>query len=258
MSGIKFSEVDRVMVARFDRPERANALTIAMQAELVASLGACERRPDLAGTVIFGGDGKVFSGGADVRESDPALTPAIFAERRSRQLFDLLRAVLLHPKPVIGAINGHAVGSGCLLAMVADLRIAADSASFSLPEIERGQPTFAGAAVLTHQANRSVAASLVQTGRRLLMDEAVRLGLVHAVTSATDLLAEACAAASRLAAHPIAFAQNKRWLNGALVRELDRAARESADARAERQRSANAGDGTGSDRRQSDPILDVE
>ena len=231
MDDLLVSARGRISLVTINRPRKANALTTDMQARLTKHLKEAGAEETIGALVITGGSGSVFCAGADVQESSDILSPAEFADLRSARMFELLGAVLTCPKPVVVALNGHAVGSGCLLAFVADARVAVAQASFSLPEILRGRPTFAGAAVVSRLLGDVAATDLVQTGRRMTFDEAARRGLISAAAEPDELVEKAVELAQTLARQGEAFALNKQWINEGFVERLAEAQRRSAEQR---------------------------
>jgi enoyl-CoA hydratase/carnithine racemase len=220
------------------RPDKANALTVQMTIGVMAALAKAAADPSVRAIAVTGAGEKVYCAGVDVREQPADGDVSAHRERRSAALFELLNALLDSPRPVVAVLNGVASGGGAMLALVCDARVAADGAEISLPEINLGLPTFAGAAIATHLGGTALAADLVQTGRRMPATEALARGLLASVVSRQDLEAEGTRVAALLAhKDPAAFAANKRWLNRGMKAAL-------ADARAESVRHRAARDGS--------------
>lgn len=196
MSGITLECCDGVGVITIDRPEKLNALTLAMYDELSDAFD--EVRDDRAiGVVILTGAGdRAFCVGADLKESIPALAEERFdisewdgAHQKHSRLF----------KPVIAAVNGLCLGGGFEIMLSTDLRIAADTARFGLPEPGVGVVPAGGTlARLTRQIPYPWAMELLLTGQPVDAATAERRGLVNRVVPADDLLDEAFALAHRL------------------------------------------------------------
>ena len=119
---------------RLDRP-KLNALNAAIQRADRRLADECGRRGDVAAVVLTGGE-RVFAAGADIKEMQ-RLSYAEMVEH-SHVLQRYFAAVARIPKPVAAAVNGYALGGGCELALCADVRIAADDATFGQPEIKLG------------------------------------------------------------------------------------------------------------------------
>lgn len=205
---------DGCMWIRFDRAAKANALTVGMSEGAARALVSAEDDPDVRAVLFTGTGERVFCAGADVREQPADGDMAVHRKRRGAALFALLNAILDAPKPVIAVLNGVASGGGAMLALLADARVAAESAELSLPEINLGTPTFPGVAIAMHVGGLALAADLVQTGRRMPAAEAHARGLLASVVARGELESEARRLAAVLAGKDAAaFAANKRWLN---------------------------------------------
>jgi enoyl-CoA hydratase/carnithine racemase len=199
--------VDRqgpVTILTVNRPRVLNALNTRTLDELREVMLACQADDGVRAVIVTGAGGKAFVAGADIGEL-AALTPAGGLEyaRRGQGLFDLVAGL---GKPVIAAINGYALGGGCELAMACTIRIAADVARLGQPEVHLGLiPGFGGTQRLARLVGAGRALELMLTGEQIAAPEAWRLGLVNRVVPAADLMAEALALATRLAAKaPIA------------------------------------------------------
>src|SRR5688572_24789988 len=142
---------------RFERAEKANALTAGMMEGAAAALDSAASDEAVRATLIVGAGEKVFCAGVDVREKPADSDMAAHRKRRSAALSGLLNGVLDTPKPVIAVLNGIASGGGAMLALLADARVAVDSAELSLPEINLGMPTFPGAAIAMHVGGLALA-----------------------------------------------------------------------------------------------------
>ena len=125
---------DGVAVLRLDRP-KMNALDAAMQRRIGALALECAERDDVAAVVLTGGE-RVFAAGADIKEMERLGYAEMAAH--SGVLQAAFTAVAQIPKPVVAAVNGYALGGGCELALCADVRIAAEDATFGQPEIKLG------------------------------------------------------------------------------------------------------------------------
>jgi enoyl-CoA hydratase/carnithine racemase len=199
------------------RPKVLNALNTPTLQEIERALVAC-RDDEAVRVVVFTGSGeKAFIAGADINELS-VQTPVGGREhaRRGQRVFDLIEQL---GKPVIAAINGFALGGGCELAMACTIRIAADTARLGQPEINLGIiPGFAGTQRLARLVGRGRALELLLTGDHVTAQEAHRIGLVNRVVPAADLMNEARALASALAARaPVAL----RYIIDAVNRGLE-------------------------------------
>jgi enoyl-CoA hydratase/carnithine racemase len=185
---------DGVVTLTLNRVDKKNALSIALRDEVSAALD------DLAGdeavkTVVITGAGDVFSAGFDLREfQQPELTDRLWASS------DRFHATVLRfPLPLVAAVNGPAIAGGFDLAVMCDVRVAAETARFSHPEIEFGDVVYGP---LHDLVGASVARDLCLTGRILEAAEALSLGLVSSVVAPGDLAAHAMQTAEAIARAP--------------------------------------------------------
>lgn len=173
---------DGVVTLTLNRAEKKNALSIALRDELSGALD------DLCGeeavkTVVVTGAGDVFSAGFDLGEfQQPELTDQLWA---SSDRFHA--AVLQFPLPLIAAVNGPAIAGGFDLAVMSDVRVAADTARFSHPEIEFGDVVYGP---LHDIVGGGLARELCFTGRVVDAQEAKSLGLVSSVVPVDELASE--------------------------------------------------------------------
>ncbi len=189
----------RVGLVTLNRPKALNALNEALMHEVVAAVEGFDAAPDVAVIVITGSD-RAFAAGADIKE----IMLKEFAEMAESDWpaqWERLGAVR---KPIIAAVAGYALGGGCELAMLCDLIIAADTATFGQPEINLGViPGMGGSQRLTRAIGKSKAMDLILTGRSIDAAEAERIGLVARVVPADSLLVETMAIAELIAAKSI-------------------------------------------------------
>ena len=183
-----------VAVLTLDRAERRNALSIALRDEMSDALDALAADEECR-VVVVTGAGEVFSAGFDLKEfADPAIAEQLWAssDRWHRTIIQL-------PLPTIAAVNGAALGGGFDLAVMCDLRIASQTASFAHPEHEFSQVVYAP---LHDLVGGAVARDLALTGRAIDAEEAWSLGVVSRVVAPDALLATAREMAVQIAAAP--------------------------------------------------------
>jgi enoyl-CoA hydratase len=213
-SGIRVERRDDVDVVTIDRPAARNALTLASYAALERAV-----RETTARCVVITGAGTAFCSGDDVKQvmgggdgraaarlaAAPAITPAA-------------AALLTSDVPLIAAVNGAAVGWGMELALMCDLRVAAENARFGELFVLRGLCCdVAGLARLASLVGREKATELLLTGDVIDAAEAERIGLVSRVVPAAQLFDTAFALARKIAANPpLAVARLKAGLRLAL------------------------------------------
>jgi enoyl-CoA hydratase len=201
-----------VAVVTVNRPQVMNALDDTTLRELTDAFIALAADPEVRCVILTGAGEKAFVAGADIAAM-AELGPdqgRDFAERGHR-----LGAVMESARaPIIAAVNGFALGGGLELALACDFALASSNAKLGLPEVGLGViPGFGGTQRLARRIGPGRARELVYTGNLVGADEALRLGLVNAVTEPAGLLPAARALAEKIASRaPLAVAAAKRAL----------------------------------------------
>ncbi|MBT2522608.1 enoyl-CoA hydratase/isomerase family protein [Arthrobacter sp. ISL-28] len=205
----------KTFIIRINRPEALNALDVDSMRAFNQELRQFRDDPDLMVAVITGTGERAFCTGADLKRTLPPETS--FAEayfhsyERSVNEGLYVRAITISEleinKPLIAAVNGHALGGGTEIALDCDLRIASDNATFGLPEPRWASvPAVGGVSKLLRAVPRAVAMKMILTGDRIDAAEAHRIGLVSDVVPAEKLLDHALEIADRIAANgPLAI-----------------------------------------------------
>jgi enoyl-CoA hydratase/carnithine racemase len=175
--------VDGVATITLNRPEKRNALSIAVR-DLVSDALDRLAADDAVKCVVLTGAGEVFSAGFDLKEFRVE-TPG-FQEQLWKSSDRFHHTVLCFPLPLVAMVNGPALAGGFDLAVMCDLRIASTTARFAHPEQEWSQIVYGPLEALVGGA---VARDLCFTGRAIDATESLRLGLVSAVVAPDDLLA---------------------------------------------------------------------
>ncbi len=174
-----------VAVVTVDRPEKRNALSAQVRAELIAALDAFRDDESIRVLVVTGAGEKAFVAGADIAEFAQRTPLEQRAAMTGRRVFDEIAA---YPKPVIAMINGFCLGGGCELALACDVRVAADTAKLGQPEINLGIiPGGGGTQRLPRVVGMGQAMRLVLSGELIDAAEALRIGLIDVVHPAADL-----------------------------------------------------------------------
>ncbi|MGA8845957.1 MAG: enoyl-CoA hydratase-related protein [Nocardioides sp.] len=187
---VRLEVTDGIGTIRLDRP-KMNAISVQVQAELRAAAAEASERDDVKAVVVYGGE-RVFAAGNDVKEmADLSYADMVTL---SASVQSAVTAVARIPKPVVAAVTGYALGGGCELALAADVRIAADDATFGQPEVLLGIiPGAGGTQRLSRLIGPSKAKDIIFTGRFVKADEALAIGLVDRLVPAASVYAEACA-----------------------------------------------------------------
>jgi enoyl-CoA hydratase len=182
-------EVDDAGIAlvSINRPDKLNALSGAVVAELEDAFAAIARDSSIRAIILTGVGEKAFVAGADIQELSQltAFEARQFAIRGQRT-FRMLETM---PKPSVAAINGYALGGGLELAMACTVRFAAESAKMGQPEVKLGIiPGYGGTQRLPRLVGRGRALELLLSGETIPAAEAQRIGLVNAIVPQGDLL----------------------------------------------------------------------
>ncbi|WP_354697502.1 putative enoyl-CoA hydratase echA8 [Paraconexibacter sp. AEG42_29] len=186
---------DGVATITLNRPKALNALNLQVMRELAAALAELEADPAI-GCVLLTGSERAFAAGADIKE----MAQASYMDMYMPDWFAGWDAVANFRKPLVAAVAGYALGGGCELAMMCDVLIAADTATFGQPEITLGvMPGMGGSQRLTRAVGKAKAMDLILTGRNLKAEEAERAGLISRIVPADDLVDEALKVAAKIA-----------------------------------------------------------
>lgn len=222
-STILVAEEDGVRTITLNRPGRRNAMTPAMQDELIAAMA--EAAVGDCRVVVFTGAGEAFCAGLDLSALQ-AMNDKSDAEHRvdAERVARLFRTLYELPKPTIAAVHGAAVAGGTGLATICDFTLAVPGAKFGYTEARIGFVAALVSAFLTLQVGEKRARGLLLTGRLFSAEEAHRVGLVSEVVQADQLQARVLELAATLKANSptsmaatkrLLAAQNKAWLDKA-------------------------------------------
>jgi len=209
---------DRVMLMRFNRPERMNAMGGTLMPEFTAALEE-GTKDDGVGAIVVTGEGRAWCAGADLEAAGQRQDSGAAPQRRSAQLDTMgpgrsILAIYKSGKPMIAAVNGVAVGGGFGLCSAFDIRIASDRARFGTIFIKRALASDFGLSFfLPRMVGAERAAELFYTGRIVEAEEALQLGIVSRVVPHEQLVEESLAFASQVANQPpTALAYTRRML----------------------------------------------
>jgi enoyl-CoA hydratase len=187
---------EKIGIVKFNRPDVLNAVNIETILELEKALHEFNKNKDVF-VIIITGEGKSFVSGSDI--SKLAEMDSLKAREYSQIGQRVLSFIENMEKPVIAAVNGYALGSGCEIAMACDIRIASDKAKFGQPEVKLGLiPGHAGTQRLARIVGIGKAKELIFTGDIIDVQEALRIGLVNKIVAPDGLLNEAKALANKI------------------------------------------------------------
>jgi enoyl-CoA hydratase len=190
-----------VVLVTLDRPDRRNALSVALRDQVSDHLDELAADESVR-VLVIAAAGPVFSAGFDLREFERAMEDPQFGEELWASSDRYHRRVLTFPLPSIAAVGGPAVAGGMDLAVMCDLRVASTTASFSHPEYTFGDVVYGPLRDLVGGAR---ARELCMTGRVLDAQEALAIGLVNAVVEPDRVIDRALEMAGAVAAAPRAM-----------------------------------------------------
>ncbi|WP_295159771.1 enoyl-CoA hydratase-related protein [uncultured Brachyspira sp.] len=222
MEFIKYEEKGMIGIITISREKALNALNSQVLDEIEKTFDAVNL--DAIRCLILTGAGdKSFVAGADIAEMSTINKSQ--GEAFGKKGNDVFRKIETFPIPVIAAINGFALGGGCEIAMSCDIRICSDNAMFGQPEVGLGiTPGFGGTQRLPRIVGVGMAKQMIYSAKNIKADEALRIGLVNAVYTQSELMAQAEKLANSIAsAAPIAVRNSKKAINDGLQTDMDKA-----------------------------------
>lgn len=174
---------DSIGIVTINRPP-VNTLNSQAYFELYEAMYNLSINDDVRVVILTGAGEKSFVAGADVKEfvKFNSETGLVYT-KTTNQIREFIRK---YNKPIICGVNGYSLGGGCILALMCDIRIASENATFALSEINMG--ILGGTAMISKIANSGVARKMVYSGEAIKADEALRIGLVDEVVSLDNLL----------------------------------------------------------------------
>jgi len=225
---LKYDVKGHVAVITLNRPDALNAWYRGMNEELRQVAAAIDNDPDVRVLVITGAGEKSFSSGIDLKKiaagelfiTGPDIRDYYDGIRKLREVFTMYEKLTV---PVIAAINGYCLGGGLELALACDIRLAVDSAVFSLPEVQLGIiPDMGGCQRLPRAVGIGKAKELIYTGKKIDAAEALRIGLIQHLYPREKLMEEALKMANEIAGYnPVVVQAAKRACNVAMNYPLD-------------------------------------
>ena len=193
---IRYEKTGGVASITLNRPRVHNAYNTVMRDELFQALEAVKDDTDI-GAVVISGRGNSFCAGADLTEFGAA--PSMVIAREARWSRDLWGQFLNVGKPLVASIHGHCIGSGLEMAMLCDIRVAADDTLFAMPEVKLGlMPAAGGTQTLPRLLGVSSSLHFLLTGESVNAQDALALGVVNRVVQQDRLAEESMGLAQHL------------------------------------------------------------
>ena len=233
MSILLTEDQDALRIFTLHRPEVRNALNSELISSLLKALDEAERVEEVRALVLTG-SGKAFCAGLDLADLKAISTRSTEENRRdSAHLATLLRRIYTFPKPVVAALNGHAVAGGAGLASVCDLVIMSETAKLGYTEARIGFVAALVGVFLVRQVGEKAARDLLLSARLVQADEAKIMGLVNEVCAEEEVMTRALARATKLANNaPTSLAMTKQLLAAVPSMGLDEGLRYAVEVNA--------------------------
>ncbi len=207
-----FKKEGSVATLTVNREKALNALNSDVLLKMEEIFSTLEYEDGIIVVIITGAGNKAFVAGADVKEIKEAGNKRTEIIRKGQEIFYKIRN---SSKVVIAAVNGYALGGGCELAMVCDLRIASENARFGFPEVKLGlMPGYGGTQLLSRLVGVGKAKYMIFSGEILTAADAYHFGLVEKVVRSETLMEEVSLLAKKIASNgPFAVKACKRAIN---------------------------------------------
>ena len=229
LKNIVVEKTDGIATVTITRPKALNALNKDTLLEMSFSFREIAEDRGVQVVIITGAGEKAFVAGADISfmQNLNPIEGKAFAELGHK----VMKIIENMPQPVIGAINGFALGGGCELSLCCDMRLASDNAKFGQPEVNLGVvPGFGGTQRLPRLIGKGLANELLFSGNMIDAEEACRIGLVNRVVPQERLMDECVKLAKTIASRaPIAVRLCKESVNNGMEMDLTRACSYEAD-----------------------------
>ncbi len=194
---VLFEKIDRIVIAKLNRPKALNALNSELMYELIAGLLKYDASPNI-GCFIITGNNNAFCAGADIKEMAQKDFTAMFNE----DYFGYWEMFSRIKTPIVAAVNGYAFGGGCELAMMCDIIYASENAQFGQPEIKLGViPGIGGTQRLTRLIGKSKAMEIILTGKTITAKEAEKIGLATQILPIENFLEHSIEKAQLIASY---------------------------------------------------------
>jgi crotonobetainyl-CoA hydratase len=204
-----------VMIITINRPEARNAVNVPVHMAIGAAMQEADRDPGIRAVILTGAGELAFCAGADLRAASRG--ERVLPQEPEFHAWGFAGFCAHHiSKPTIAAVNGFAMGGGCEVVLAADLVVAADTATFGLPEVKRGIIAGSGGVYrLPRQIPIKAAMEMILIGDPITAQRGLELGLVNRVVPREQVLDEALKMARQVAANaPLAVQASKRIARG--------------------------------------------
>ncbi|TMC57438.1 MAG: enoyl-CoA hydratase [Chloroflexi bacterium] len=204
---------ESIVTLALNRPEVRNAINNSMIEELIEVMRELDGDDDVRAAVVTSTSEQAFCTGMDLKERKDISEAALVRQRR--RMVEMFGAIRNAQRPLVAAVCGYALGGGLEIALNCDFIVAAENASFGMPEVSRGiMPGGGGTQLLPQRIGAARARELIYTGDVIDAPRALQWGMVNHVVAAPEVLPTALAIARKIADNgPIGVRQAKRAIN---------------------------------------------
>ena len=210
---IVYTKENGVATILFNRPKVLNALSSKMKHEITEALGVADADPEVRVVLMRGAGGRAFCAGQDLNEGKDVGHSSGGAAAWIAEFDRLYEAMRNLTKPIVAAIEGASVGAGLQIALLADVRIAADNARLGMPEMNVGLCCITGSGLLWNVVGESNTRYLILSGAIVNAQRALQMGAVHEVVPIAEFEAKVKAICEELKNDcPVATKLDKQWL----------------------------------------------
>jgi carboxymethylproline synthase len=222
-------QIENVLVLTFNHEKSQNPFSDALQDALMAALKDAETNETVSAVVLYGGRGRSFSVGGDFKEAVELGDPKIIGEALHK-VVDLYVAILQFNKPLIAAIDYHAIGMGFQIAILSDYRVATTNTAFLMPELKNGVACTLGCAMTEYLFGRFVMQEICYESNKIPMEKCIAWKLVNEIANEETLLEKAIEKAKFYGSFPQrAFTGTKRTNNKRFITVLEDARQDTVD-----------------------------
>jgi carboxymethylproline synthase len=220
---------ENILLLTFNHEKSQNPFSEALQDAVMAAIEDAEKDDEVAAIVLYGGEGRSFSAGGDFKEAVEMGDPEVIAFALNK-VVDLYVTILRSTKPVVAAIDKHAIGMGFQVAILADYRICTEHTAFIMPELKNGVACTLGCAMTEYLFGRFVMQEICYEGNKIPSGSLLHLKLVNEITDAGSLLSRAIEKAQQYGAYPSkAFRGTKRANNARYIQILEDVRQQTID-----------------------------
>lgn len=210
---IVYTKENGVATILFNRPQVMNALSSKMKQEIMQALAVAEADPEVRVVLMRGAGGRAFCAGQDLNEGKDVGHSSGGAAAWIAEFDRVYEAMRNLSKPIVAAIEGPGVGAGLQIALLADVRIAADNARLGMPEMNVGLSCITGSGLLWNIVGEANTRYLILSGAIVNAQRALQMGMLHEVVPVAEFDAKIKAVCEELKNDcPVATKLDREWL----------------------------------------------